>query len=73
MHLVSCTNDTHHDVIDLVNHGMVKNTKTNISRTEHNFSMKQKNSEAAPQMANIRSYCFVAEVTFKCLRRNAWL
>ena len=27
MHLVSCTN-THHDITDLVNHGMVKNTKT---------------------------------------------
>ena len=27
MHLVSCTN-THRDVTDLVNHGMVKNTKT---------------------------------------------
>ena len=27
IHLVSCTN-THHDVTDLVNHGMVKNTKT---------------------------------------------
>ena len=26
MHLVSCTN-THRDVTDLVNHGMVKNTK----------------------------------------------
>ena len=30
MHLVSCTN-THRDVTDLVNHGMVKNTKTWIS------------------------------------------
>ena len=26
MHPVTCTN-THHDVTDLVNHGMVKNTK----------------------------------------------
>ena len=30
MHHVSCT-DTHHDVTDLVNHGMVKNTKATIS------------------------------------------
>ena len=30
MHPVSCTN-THHDVTDLVNHEMVKNTKTLIS------------------------------------------
>ena len=27
MHPVSCTN-THHDIIDLVNHGMVKNGET---------------------------------------------
>ena len=27
MHPVSCTN-THHEITDLVNHGMVKNTKT---------------------------------------------
>ena len=30
MHLVSCTN-THHDVTDFVDLGMVKNTKTWIS------------------------------------------
>ena len=30
MHTVSCSN-THHDVTDLVNHGMIKNTKTGIS------------------------------------------
>ena len=28
MHLVSCTTNHHHNVIDLVNHGIVKNTKT---------------------------------------------
>ena len=27
MHFASCTN-THHDITDFVNHGMVKNTKT---------------------------------------------
>ena len=43
MHPVSCTN-THHDVTDLVNHGMVKNTILNILRTEHNFSTKLKNA-----------------------------
>ena len=37
MHSISSTN-THHDVIDLVNHDIVKNTKNlNISRTEHNL------------------------------------
>ena len=30
MHPISCTN-THHDFPDLVNHEMVKNTKTRIS------------------------------------------
>ena len=40
MHPVLCTN-THHDVTDLVNLGIVKNTKNlNILRTEHNFSTK---------------------------------
>ena len=38
--LVSCTN-THHDATDLVNHGMVKNTKNlDILRMKHNFSTK---------------------------------
>ena len=46
MQPVSCAN-THHDVTDLVNHGMVKNTKKleySILRTEYNLSMKKKNS-----------------------------
>ena len=30
MHFASCTN-THHDITDFVNHGMVKNAKTWIS------------------------------------------
>ena len=37
MHPVSCTN-TNHDVTELGNHGMVKNTNT--LRMEHNFSTK---------------------------------
>ena len=49
MHPVSCTN-THDDVTDLVNHGMVKNTKTWISwernknwnGLEHLFSLCKK-------------------------------
>ena len=41
MQHVSCSN-THHDITDLVNHGLDKNTITwNISGTEHNFSKKQ--------------------------------
>ena len=44
MHPVSCTN-THHDVTDLIDHGMVEDNKNlNILRTEHNFSMKSKSS-----------------------------
>ena len=42
MHPVLSTN-TDHDVADLVNHGMLKNTKTWIYlRKEHNFSTKKK-------------------------------
>ena len=44
MHPVSCTN-THHNATDLVNHGIVKNTKNlNILRMELYFSMNEKNS-----------------------------
>ena len=32
MHFISCTN-THRDVTDLVNHGMVKNAKWHILRS----------------------------------------
>ena len=41
MYPVSCANN-HHDVADLVNHGMVKIQSLNILGTENNFSMKQK-------------------------------
>ena len=41
MHRVSSTNThTHRDITDLVNHGMVKNTKLEYLETEHNFSTK---------------------------------
>ena len=40
MHSVSWTN-THHDITDLVNHGMVKKHKnSNIMRTEYSFATK---------------------------------
>ena len=35
-----CTVNTHHDVTDLVNYGIVKYGKTWISWTEDNFSVK---------------------------------
>ena len=41
MHPVSCTN-THRDVTDLVNHGMVKNTKDWISWERNIISLRNK-------------------------------
>ena len=41
MHFVSCIN-THHDVTDFVDLGIVKNKNLNILRTEDNFSTKKK-------------------------------
>ena len=65
MHLISCTN-THRDVTDLVNHGMVKNTKTWISWERNIIFLRYK------KLLNLRfrwhilkSYRFVAEVTFR--------
>ena len=65
MHPVSCTN-THHDVTDLVNHGMVKNTKTLISQ-ERNiaFLWNKKILDLCLRWHILRSYCFVAEVTLR--------
>ena len=65
MHLISCTN-THRDVTDLVNHGMVKNTKTWIS-WERNiiFLRNKKILNLCFRWHILRSYCFVVEVTFK--------
>ena len=62
----SCTN-THRDVADSVNQGMVKNTKTWIS-WERNiiFSTKKKNNNLnlCLRWHILRSYRFVVEVTF---------
>ena len=65
MHLISCTN-THRDVTDLVNHGMVKNTKTWIS-WERNiiFLRNKKILNLCFRWHILRSYRFVAELTFK--------
>ena len=64
MHLVSCTN-THRDVTDLVNHGMVKNAKAWIS-WERNiiFLRNKKILNLYFRWHILRSYRFVAEVTF---------
>ena len=65
IHLISCTN-THHDINDLVNHGMVKNTKTWIS-WEPNiiFLQNKKILNLWFRLHILRSYCFVADVIFK--------
>ena len=41
MHPVSCTN-TAHDVIDLVNHGMLKNAKSRISSKQNGTFLQKK-------------------------------
>ena len=58
MHPVSCTNN-HHEVTDLVNHGMIKNTKTWLS------SEGKINLNLCLRWHILRSYHFVVEVTFK--------
>ena len=65
MHPVSCTN-THHAVIDLVNHAMLKNTKTWIS-WERYITLLRNNKILNLYMRwhILRNYCFVAEVTSK--------
>ena len=65
MYLASCTN-THCDVTDSVNHGMFKNAKTWIS-WERNiiFLRNKKTLNLCLRWHILRSYHFVAEVTFK--------
>ena len=65
MHPVLCTN-THHDVTDLVNHGMVKNTKTWISWKRNIIFLRNKKIlNQCLRWHILRSYRFLAEVTFK--------
>ena len=72
VHLVSCTN-THRDVTDLANYEMVKNTKTWIS-WERNimFVQNKKILNLYFRWHILRSYRFVAEVTFKAFSCNAF-
>ena len=67
IHFVSCIN-THHDVKELVNHEMVKNTNTWIS-WERNiiFLRNKKILNQCLRWHILRSYHFVAEVNFKIL------
>ena len=65
MHSVSCIN-THHDVTDLVNHGMDKNTKTYISWERNvNFLRNKKILYMCLKLHIFWSYRSVVEVTFK--------
>ena len=65
MYLVSCTN-THRDVAYLVNHGMIKNTKTWMSWEQNIIFLWNKEIINLCLRSHIlRSYCFVAKVTFK--------
>ena len=64
---VSCTN-THHDVTDLLNHGIVKNTKKWIYwEPSLNFLQNKKIRNMCLKWHILRSSRFVAEVTFNCL------
>ena len=61
---VSCAN-THCDITDLVNHGMIKNTKTWISWGQNIiFLWNKKMLNLCFRWHILRSYCFVAEVAF---------
>ena len=65
MRPVSSTN-THHDVRNLVNLGVVKNTKPRISWERNiTFLWNKKILNLCLQWHILRSYRFVAEVTFK--------
>ena len=65
MHSPSCIN-THHDVTDLVNHGMAKNTKTWIYRERNiTFLWNKKILNLCLRWHILRCYRVVAEVTFK--------
>ena len=73
MHLISCTN-THCDITDLVNHGMYKNTKTWVSwERDIIFLQNKKILTLYFRWHNVRSYRFVAEVTFKMMKLLAVL
>ena len=58
--------NTHHDVIDLVNHRIVKNTENSISWGWNMiFPWSRKISNLCLKWHILRKYCSIAEVTFK--------
>ena len=65
MHPVLCTN-THYDVTDLVNHGMVKVQKLEYLENGTYFFLRNKKIlNLCLRWHILRSYRFLAEVTFK--------
>ena len=72
MHLVSCTN-TRHNVTDLVNNGMVKNTKTPITWERNiTFLRNKKIINLCFRWHILTSYDLVVEVTFNVKATNNW-
>ena len=68
IHTVS---NTHHGITDLVNHGMVENTKIWISQEQNiAFLSNKKILNVRLRRHLLRSYRFVAEVTFKWVRQD---
>ena len=64
MHSVLCTN-TYHDVSNLVNHGMVKNTKTWISWKQNIIFLRNKKIlDLCLRWHILRSYLCLEELTF---------
>ena len=61
---ISCTN-THHDVTDLVNRGMVKNKKPEYLGGGTQLSYETKEFLICASEHILRSYGFVEKVTFK--------
>ena len=73
MQSVSCSN-IHHDVTVLVNHGIIKNIKTWMSwRWNITFLQNKKILNLCHRCHILKSYRFVAEVTFKLWPFVLWI
>ena len=69
MHPVLCTN-THHDIIDLENHGKVRYTKTWISWKRNIIFLRNKKFfNLCLRWHILRSYRFLVEVTFELFKK----
>ena len=73
MHPVSCTTNIHHDVTDLVNQDMVKDTKIWVSwEWNVNFLWNKIILNIYHRWHILRNYRFVAEVIFRSQRYRVW-